>query len=127
MTSSEALQKARVPFVRSAKGRPQEDVPKIVQGDFRPQVVGPAGRELGDYAEELARNLREHEIFLLNDVVVELQNGRDLVPFKPERFCGWVELHVALRKWEEGEDGMELVPCPMGAQDRKSTRLNSSH
>ena len=118
----EALNAGRVPFARwassgsdaSAKQDTARDV--VVQGDFRKEVIGPAGRELGDYADELGRALREHEIFLLNDVVVELQNGRDLVPFRPERFCGWVELYVALRKWEKVDDEMTLTPSPMGAQ-----------
>lgn len=112
----QALKAACVPFSRRRESSPPPAPSVVVTGDFRPQVIGPAGRELGEYAAELGASLREHPIYLLNDVVVELQNGRDLVPFKPERFCTWVEQFVALRKWEDSDDGPVLVPSPMGAQ-----------
>lgn len=111
-----ALQSARVPFARWRSGATAPPAPvRVVQGDFRPQVLGPSGRELGEYADEIARHVRDKGIFLLNDEVVELID-KQLQPLRAERFCGWVELHVALRKWAEGEDGQELVPSPMGAQ-----------
>lgn len=107
-----AMKAATVPFRRKA---PETADPVLVQGDFRPEVIGPSGRELGEYAEELGKALRLKDVYLLNDVVMELR-GRELAPISADRFCSWVELHVALRKWQEVDGEQQLVPSPLGAQ-----------